>query len=374
VSKSENTELPQGESRMKRDTRSLGIIFGALLMFFFTSNSGSPVMAEPDSASMDSAGVQRYRQVNQATLYEMNGEPLTFGSTFEVDLPSNGNRELDPEASETLTADTQMDVHRAELFFHFDKIGKISFGQGDTASSGVSEVDLSGTSIIRYGGTGDLADSIFFYDRDVAATLGARESDGGNGYLDNSDHKVRIRFDTPTFSGLGASFSTFADQHADYDAKSTYDAAIKYRVKAGDVDVAAAIAYSAHPSDQMDGRERLVNGSASVAFSGISFTFAAGNESLENDTHDTKKFYYGKAGYTMEFWNIGQTALAIDYGQYNDANNKADETKTMGFMFVQKLEDWSSEIYAGFRTHDLDHERAEYDAINAMIFGTRINF
>jgi hypothetical protein len=358
---------------MKRGVRLLRITFWALLTILLASNSGAPVMAEPTTASSDHSSTQRYRQVNQATLYEMKGKPLTFGSTFEVDLPFDASNEYHQEDTETGLTGDQMDVRHAEMFFQFDKIGKISFGHGDIASNDVSEVDLSGTGAIGYDGPGDLTESIFFYDKDIDSLQGTK--DGGEiSFLDRPSHKERIRFDTPAFSGIGVSLSTFTDQDADSEVKSAYDAVIRYSGKAGDVSVAAAIGYSTHPSDQIDGKERLVNGSASVAFSGFSFTFAAGNESQDNDPRDAKKYYYGKAGYTMEFWNIGQTALAIDYGQYNEAGDEADGTKTMGFMFVQKLQDLSSEIYAGFRAHDLEHENADYDVVNALSVGTRINF
>jgi hypothetical protein len=356
---------------MKKDIRFLRITFWAFLMLLFASSIGTSVMADPASISTENTTVQQHRQVNQTVL--MDGEPLTVGSTFKAELSPHVSDELDQETPDTEFTNPQIDIRHAELFFQFDKIGKISFGQGDTASNGAAEVDLSGTSILGYSGAGDLVKGIFFYDRNIDAISGARE-DGVISNFDGRSRKDRIRFDTPVLSGLGVALSTFADQDADSEVKSAYDAAIRYRRMTGDVAVAAAIAYSSHPSDQMDDSkdQQLVNGSASVAFSGFSITFAAGNESLESDTHGSKKFYYGKAGYTMEFWNIGQTALAIDYGQYS--NNKEDETKTMGFMFVQKLQDWSSEIYAGFRAHDLERESADYEAVNALIVGTTINF
>ena len=356
---------------MKKDIRFLRITFWAFLMFLFASSIGTSVMADPASNSTGNTTVQQHKQVNQTVL--MDGKPLTVGSTFKAELSPHASNELPQESPDTEFTDNRIDIRHAELFFQLDKIGKISFGQGDTASNGAAEVDLSGTRIIGYGGDGDLAEGIFFYDKDIDTILDTKDGDVISNF-DGHSRKDRIRFDTPTFSGLGVALSTFTDQDADSEVKSAYDAAIRYSGMAGDVAVAAAIAYSTHPSDQIDGKERLVNGSASVAFSGFSITFAAGNESLDNDTNDSKKFYYGKAGYTMEFWNIGQTALAIDYGQYNNDNNKEDETKTMGFMFVQKLQDWSSEIYAGFRTHDLEGESADYEAVKALTVGTRINF
>jgi hypothetical protein len=356
---------------MNKDIRIIRIIFYAFWAFLFLSNSGVPVMAESASAGTGKTAEQQCKQVNLAVSYEMNGEPLTIGSKFEV--PSNANIEFNDVAPDLADTDGQTGVRVADLFFQFDKIGRISIGQGDNARNGATGVDLSGTGVVGYAGAGDLAEGIFFYDKesDFISCL------KGGDVISNPDggiRKDRIRYDTPVFSGVGVALSTVTDSNSDLEVRSTYDAAIRYSGMAGDVAVAAAIAYSAHPSDQMDGKERLVNGSASVAFSGFSFTFAAGNETVDNDTRDGRKFYYGKAAYTMEFWNIGQTALAIDYGQYKDAKNREDETKTIGLMFVQKLQDWSSEIYAGFRTHDLDHESADYDAVNELAIGTRINF
>lgn len=369
-----------------------------ILMYFFALWLAASAIAEPVSSGGDKAMVQLYGQVNRAILYaddgdtsalyqvdndnsstrvglngKAKGDGLTVGSKFEVELQSNASNKVSQEEPNTDDGDSHFGIRHADVFFEFDKIGKISLGQGDTASNSASEVDLSGTGIIGYSSTSDLAGGIFFYDKDVDAISGAKVGDVISN-LDGNSRKDRIRYDSPTFSGLGVAVSTFADQNADAEAKSAYDAAIRYSGKAGDVTMAAAIAYSTYPSDQIDGKERLVNGSASAAFSGFSITFAAGNESLDNDTRDSKNFYYGKVGYAMEFWNIGQTALAIDYGQYNDVKTKEDEAKTMGIMFVQKLQDWSTEIYAGFRTHNLDREGADYDAVNAMMIGTRIKF
>lgn len=380
---------------MKKNVGTPRVGIWLLFTYLFFLGSGTPAIAEPVSSGSDKAAVQLYGQVNRGMLYaddgdagalyhvdnansstrvglngKAMGEGLAVGSKFEVELRSNASNVVNqtkPDEEGTFA------VRYVDVFFQFDRIGKISLGQGDTASNGASEVDLSGTGVIGYSSVSDLAGGIFFYDRDADTISGTKIGDVMNN-LDGNSRKDRLRYDSPTISGLGFALSTFADQDTDEKAKSAYDAALRYSGKTGDITMAAAIAYSAYPSDQKDGKERLVNGSASVAFSGFSITFAAGNESLDDAARDSRNFYYGKAGYAMEFWKIGQTALAIDYGQYNDAKNKEDEAKTMGLMVVQKLEDWSTEIYAGFRTHDLDRDGTDYDAVNAMMIGTRIKF
>ena len=334
---------------------------------------GTPVVADSDSSGTEKTCVKLYRQVNRAVFNEKEGERLMVGSAIEVDLPSDAGNEFNYDMSDIENADNRCDIRWADLFLQFDKIGKLSFGQGDTASEVVSQIDLSGTDLIGYYGADDQESGIFFYDKEIAPL-----SDTAMGSLiggpDGHNRKDRFRYDTPKFSGVGVAISTFAEQDQDLNTKPAYDAALSYSGKSGDISMAAAIAYSAYPSDQKDGRENLLNGSASIAFSGFSITLAAGNERSDIEGHDSKQFYYGKVGYTIEFWQLGQTALAIDYGQYNEVRNEEDEAKTVGIMFVQQLQDWSTEIYAGFRTHAMDREDTDADAVNALTIGTRIRF
>ena len=344
-------------------------IFAACLLVLITC---SPVLADRVSPAGDEEAVQRYRQVNQTVLNEKDGEKLMVGSKLEITLPSNTGNEMDNETSDPLDTVSRFNIRAADLYLQFEKVGKLSFGQGETAGQVLSRTDLSGTDLIGYFGSDDQASGIFFYDGGLNPLSDTVVGD----LVDNPDSsgKERFRYDTPKFLGLGVALSTFTEQNQDLKNKPAYDAALSYSGKAGEVAMAAAIGYATRPLDSEDGNEKRVNGSASVAFSGFSITLAAVQERPNDGEHEFKKFYYGKVGYTMEFWQIGQTALAIDYGKYSEDAHEEDNTKTMGIMFVQKIQDWSSEIYAGFRTQDLEHEGAAYDAINSLAVGTRINF
>jgi hypothetical protein len=348
-------------------------ICGLFLMVFFCVTVETPAMAGSASTEAETSGVQLYRQVNQSVLKEKGGERFTIGSEIEIDLPSNADNGFNDETSNAELAGNGPAFRQADLFLKYDKIGKLSFGQGETASQILSQIDLSGTDLTGYYGGKDQGSSIFFYDTNFSRLS---DSAGGDmmGYLNGNRRKDRFRYDTPRFLGWGVAISTFADQDQDLKNTPAYDAALSYSGSAGDIDMAAAIGYAAHPSDPENGDANVVNGSASVAYSGFSITLAAGNEQHSDGGYESKKFYYGKLGYAMEFWQIGQTALVIDYGKYSEVSQEEDKAKTMGIMFVQKIQDWSSEIYAGFRTQDMEHEGAEYDAVNALTVGTRINF
>ena len=354
---------------MKKDIRHSWILFWTLSMLFLVLCIGTNVMAESGSLDPDRQSGKKYRQVSRSVLSEKEGARLMIGSSLEVDLPSetDGDTDLDIEDTEN-----RYTIPTADMFLQFDKIGKISLGKGETASQVITKTDLSGTDLSGYYGMDDQSSGIFFYDSGTPLA-----NDAFQRWMDDSGKKGpkdRLRYDTPNFKGFNASFSTFSNQDQEQKADSAaYDAALSYSGRAGEVTMAAAIAYAEHPADEDDVKNRHVNGSASVAFSGFSITLAAGNEEAESDAHDSKMFYYGKLGYAMEFWQIGPTAFAIDYGRYEKIAGDDDPSKTMGIMLVQKIQDWSSEIYAGFRISE-EQEGIDTEAVNALMFGTRIEF
>lgn len=360
---------------MQKDSRHRWIIFWSLSMLVLLLGSGTNVMAGDDSLNSGIKSGKQYRQHSRAVLSEKEGERLLVGSSLAIELPSETVDEFSGEPSDGEDSNSRFLIRTADMFLQFEKIGKISLGQGETASQILTRTDLSGTDLSGYYGMDDTVSGIFFYDGEASKAEAPLQR-----WLDDSSgnaHKDRFRYDTPNLNGFSASFSTFSNQDQEQKTgKAAYDAALSYSGRAGELEMAAAIAYAEHPSDENEAKERHLNGSASVAFSGFSITVAAGNEDDETEARDSKAFYYGKLGYSMEFWKIGPTALAIDYGRFEKKAGDADPSKTMGIMFVQKIQDWSSEIYAGFRTSEEPEgqEGIDAEAVNALMFGTRIEF
>jgi hypothetical protein len=236
---------------------------------------------------------------------------------------------------------------------------------------------------------GTWANNYKFYD---TAADAHSTTDPGNVMTnyDGNSRKDRLRYDSPKFSGLQISASTFEEDITDNAAgavspthKSAYDIALKYAGKFGDnMKLAAAVAYSDYPSDDSaNSKDKLVNGSVSVLFSGISVTAAAGQmdyQTVAVGDPDSGKFYYGKLGYMAKFTEAGTTAFAVDYGKYDEVSLvKDDEASTYALYAVQNLDAYSTELYAGYRLYKLEDRAAtgeKFDDIGALFLGARIKF
>ena len=138
--------------------------------------------------------------------------------------------------------------------------------------------------------------------------------------------------------------------------------------------VAAAAGY-ADPAGTSDSDDDILSGSISVLHgSGFSLTFAAANQDHKASGRDDGTLYYGKFGYQRKFFSIGTTAMSVDYGRNDDLDQNGDEANTVGFQFVQNIDQWATEYYLGYRYHDLDRDNTDFKDINALMTGLRVKF
>ena len=77
-----------------------------------------------------------------------------------------------------------------------------------------------------------------------------------------------------------------------------------------------------------------------------------------------------------DFWSVGTTAFAIDYGKYDEFDHIKDgKASTYAFYIVQNLKDWGTELYTGYRIHTLDDRAGtQFDDIGAFFLGMRVKF
>lgn len=380
-----------------------GLIFGLVSAFIL---SGTVVFAGELATSSDKVSVSLYGQVNRAITSVDDGnerymnhvdndnsstrfgfkakakgsDSLTIGANLEWEYQSNPSNDV---SQTTPDSNPGLDRRKLEAYLDFASIGKFSLGRGPTASDGTSEVDLSGTKVAGYSLITAWAGDYFFYD--TAAGLTGTTVSNVMSNLDGNSRQDRLRYDSPKFSGFQISASTFEQQidtngGVNNSHDSAYDIALRYSGKFGDgVKLSGALAYSDYASsEEGDSFDKMMNGSISVLFSGISVTFAAGQRELSNVTAgdpDSEDFYYGKLGYMADFWSVGTTAFALDYGKYDEFSGTAgDEAKTYSLYAVQKLDNWGTELYTGYRIHKLDRTNASLDDIGALFLGLRIKF
>jgi hypothetical protein len=178
----------------------------------------------------------------------------------------------------------------------------------------------------------------------------------------------RLRYDSPKFYGFQASTSLIQGD--------AWDVALRYSAnyEAIDTKVAAAIAYA-------DGAQRFdldqFNGSVSLLHgSGLNLTFATGEQDLTGGNAFTRdpSFYCGKIGYQFNPFTIGMTALSVDYGYAEDVAATGDEFTSWGAFAVQNVDKVATELYFGFRNHDLERPGVAVDDINVAVMGARVKF
>ncbi len=306
---------------------------------------------------------------NSSTRFGMTGvakpsKDLAAGFKFEAEFEGNSSNSVSQAAQDT---DATLKKRHLDLFLKSKQYGNFYIGQGDTASNGTSEIDLSGTKVIGFSEQPKMGGNIKFYDS-LAGAYSANDIGDVLLHVDGLSRRDRLRYDTPTWNGFYAAVSAAE--------RNGQDLALRYSGKLGGAKLAAGVAYS-KPGGNDNDVDNQINGSASILFgNGFNATVAAGTQDLSTPAagQDDPSFWYGKLGYIAKPFKIGSTAFAIDYGQYDDKAQAGDDANTFGLMAVQKLNDWGTEFYASYRMFSLDRAGTDMEDIDVFMAGARIKF
>ena len=212
------------------------------------------------SPGTDSARVTIYGQVNRGLLFYDDGnkddirhvdndasstriglkaavdanEDLAIGSVVEVQFESNSSAAVN-QADNTAVGPNNFTERKLELFFDSDRLGRLTLGQGPTASDGSAEVDLSGTTLAGYSNVAAFAGGLDLATSATGAlsgiTIGA-----AFGNLDGLSRDDRLRYDSPSFRGFVLSSSAVDG--------GEWDAAISYGGAFPSLKVAAKLSYA----------------------------------------------------------------------------------------------------------------------------------
>ena len=290
------------------------------------------------------------------------GRSLRFN--FETGLGLNGSSAVTIDDTDLEFDWEDTELRKFEFIYKTPDIGIFSFGQGSMASDGVAEADFSGTGVIAYSGIADLAGSIEF-----------REDDGSGSGLQIGDvfksfdgaRRFRLRYDTPSFGGFVFSVSGGEEVLADGDDNEYYDAAVRYSADYGDFRADARLGYG-----WVSGGQELLVGSLATlhAPTGLSFAIAAGAQQDEGDA----EFVYIKFGWQQDWFSAGTTALSIDYNDGDDFEFIGTESNSVGIAAVQNFDAQNLEVYAAWRTHELDAPGSSFEDIDVFAVGARWKF
>jgi len=340
----------------------------------------------------DKINVQLYGHLNKALLYANDGnednlyvvdnsnsstrvgingvarptDSLEAGTRIEVQFATNPSNSVS-QINENNVGTNSFTKRWFDAYLLSKRFGEVRLGHGSTASDGTSEVDLSGTAVIGYSSVEEMAGGQLFYDNTSAALSSpqVKVKDVFNN-MDGLGRDDRILYQSPNIHGMKAEASWISGGASDF--------SLGYAAKLGPFAVGAAGAYAALGSLSQT-IDTQINGSASVFHeSGLNFTVAAGTQDLKNTTRDDATFWYGKIGYRKNFFQIGHTALAADWGQNSNAATNNDQADAYGLLGVQDFKKWGTEYYLGFRNYNLDRSGTDFNSIQSVMSGVRVKF
>jgi len=308
---------------------------------------------------------------NSSTRFRLTGdaainEDWRAGFNIEIQAESNSTASVNQNEPNPSSEDF-LSERKLEGYIEGTNFGRLTIGQGDTASNNTSEVDLSGTAVVGYSGVEDAAGGVLFRNGD--GTLSDVSVGAAFTNLDGLSRRDRLRYDTPSFGGLTFSASVGADsEEAD---ETFYDVAANYKGDVGGVKVAGAVAYASQTVGGAD--QEIINGSVSALLdSGFSLTLAGGNQETDGVADDVT-FGYVKAGYQADWTSLGKTALAVDYAVNENVLGLDDESTSYGLLAVQNIDSVGTELYAGVRTYEVDGA-GDLDDVTVVLAGARFKF
>lgn len=291
-----------------------------------------------------------------------------IGGKLEVEYQSNSSNVVNMDIEDH---DGGLHKRHMDVYVHCPKLGKLSLGQGDTASNGTSESDLTGVRLAAiHVGVHDAAAGFIFYNKTSADYVTNTVSVGDIfTSMDGMSRRDRIRYDSPQFVGFNVSGSLTE--------KEGNDVVIRYKKTIPHYQLKASIAY-ADPGKGNDYKQ--MNGSISVLCKcGISLTLSSGRRDYHDTLDRNASFYYGKLAYEVMFGTIGSTSIGVDYGRWNDVSHDVgseDEASSYGIGLVQNLSHLNTEVYTAFRIYILDRPgfNADFDDIKLFWAGLRFKF
>jgi len=306
----------------------------------------------------------RIRVRGVATVDEYNKTGAQIEVQFEVNSTADVNQDDDGNTADGF--DNNFTIRKAEWWWDNETLGKLSVGQGDTASNGTSEVDLSGTTVINYSGLQDFAGGLDF--RTPGGALTGEEIGDHFSNLDGNSRRSRVRYDSPTFAGFTVSSSWAPTRDG------RWDVALRY---AGEFDALGGLKVEAAGAwVYLDEDTNRYAGSASILHTptGLSLTGAAGTD--DTDGVPDPMFYYGKVAWETDLISWGSSNFSGDIYFGEDIEDVGAESWSYGAFFVQNVDAAAMELYVGWRHYELEDasECIDCQDIDAFLAGARMKF
>ena len=292
-------------------------------------------------------------------------DDLTVGARVEAQFASNPSNGVSQNTEGAAVGAGNFTERHLEVYFASKRFGTLFVGQGNTASEGIAEIDLSGTNIVTRSNFGTFGGGLIFRDSGTGELSGVTI---GNAFdpFDGFGRDDRVRYDTPVFAGFQLSTSALQGDAT--------DVALRYSGEFHGAKVAAGIAYSNFaPISRVIDDQWSGSGSVILA-NGLNLTLAGGTRELEDGSQGDPHYFYSKLGYRASYFDIGKTSFSVEGAWQDDLSGDGDDASLYGFGLSQRLDRYGTELYAGFRVYELDRNGANFDDIPAGMLGAFVQF
>lgn len=318
---------------------------------FKLSGQVSRMVVAPDDASGNEIQHQdigwsgtRFRFTGEQDL----GNGTKVGFRLEQQLQSNPSFLSDGAGQVDGGNDDFIDNRYQDIFWQ-GGFGKIAIGKGDGASNGATEADLSGTVLSS---SSNHQDNWGNYLLTTDGEGGGVTWDSIFTMNDGLSRVNRLRYDTPSFNGVGFAVSTGQGGSVELGAK--------YKATVGGANVDARVFFADAKDFAADAEIMGLSGSVLLG-NGLNLTVAYSDR--DNSITPDQEASTIKLGY-----KFGIHAMAIDYGLGETGDVEAE---TMGLTY-SIIPVSGVEAFATVRQLDSDLNGA--DAIDIVAFGSRIRF
>jgi predicted porin len=288
-----------------------------------------------------------------------NGTTVGFNLEWASSVNSNDYVQIKDAGDNSLQA-SALNQRRNEVWFS-GNWGKVSLGQGPTASDSMGDADLSGTWLADYSTPASWGGALL-YRTGTNGTASTNSVFGNNSYFDGHSRRARIRYDAPSFGPLSLS--------VDMSQNNTWGTKAYLYTSLGGGDLSAHLGY-AHGDNRFNRSD--FGGSASFLFSqGTNITIGLQERDFVANGRDTATHYSVKLGHR---W--GNNAVSISYQQTDDLSANSSEANAIGIGFTHAIPKPGVELYAGYRHNSLEDDgtgNGNFEDIDVFYMGTRVKF
>lgn len=293
--------------------------------------------------------------------FPSNGNTLRFN--FETALGLNGTSTSTMDDN-SISFDYSESEELRKLEFQYSTLdaGTFSLGQGSMATDGIAEADLSGTTVISTSSVADLAGSFKFQNNDPAA-----DDITVSRVFSNFDgaRRFRVRYDAPAFHGIIVSLSAGKELLDDTDNRNFYDIGAVHKDENDTRVLERRLGLS------IADKEKVVIGSLAYLNkdNGVSFTLSGGS-----NRDKSGNYLYSKLGYELDYFQIGFTAISIEYYKGWDFAIDGSDSNGWALAAVQRIEDYDIELYGTYRSYAFNASGPNYKDIDVFAAGVRWRF